>query len=307
VELLDHRLIKILNLHRTLSGSAKSIQDLAVVLVKTIGLEMARREAQRFTYMSAGVIELLGSGMADLESLIFQKAVDIANANTGVKLTAPIIRGLMAEHIGPVGTATGMMKSSRLNMIARVSNTMARLNAEGYSRSDIRNAIIGSQSQGYKNGVLGSFVNGSHATMRTVGAMASEVASDSERRKNRDVTGYIWVSVLDGNTTLTCASLNGKKYYYDSSGAKPLPPQHVGCRSTTEPITKSSGIPVVASIGDFIKRNPAEAREMLGATRYKLVTDGKLKIDRFTDRHFTPLTIEQLKEKNAVAFKRIEK
>ena len=46
---------------------------------------------------------------------------------------------------------------------------------------------------------------------------------------------------------------------------------------------------------------------MLGATRYKLVTDGKLKIDRFTDRHFTPLTIEQLKEKNAVAFKRIEK
>ena len=114
MELLDHRLIKILNLHRTLSGSAKSIQDLAVVLVKTIGLEMARREDQRFTYMSAGVIELLGSGMADLESLIFQKAVDIANANTGVKLTAPIIRGLMAEHIGPVGTATGMMKSSRL-------------------------------------------------------------------------------------------------------------------------------------------------------------------------------------------------
>jgi hypothetical protein len=157
---------------------------------------------------------------------------------------------------------------------------------------------------GYSDGVMGRVIKGNETLMRTAAVMADESANDMARRKNSDAIGYVWVSVLDGNTTLTCAALNGRKYYYADGGIHPLPPQHAGCRSSTEAITKSGGVPEVTSITDFIKNNPAEARDMLGTTRYKLVTDGKLRIDRFTDRHFTPLTVEQLREKNAVAFKR---
>ena len=43
---------------------------------------------------------------------------------------------------------------------------------------------------------------------------------------------YLWVSVLDDGTTLICRDRNGNVYVY---GKGPLPPAHVGCRSSTIP------------------------------------------------------------------------
>ena len=42
----------------------------------------------------------------------------------------------------------------------------------------------------------------------------------------------------------------------------------------------------------------------MGATRYNLFTDGKLKIDRFTDAQFEPIRLDVLKKQNAVGFSR---
>jgi len=305
VDLAEHRLARILNLHRTIKGASVAASDLTSALIKAIGIEFAKRQDQRFVYMSAGVLQLLENGFLDLENLMFQKAIDIANANSPDVISASVIKDLMKDRIGPMGTVKGMLQSNNQNIFKRVANEMGRLNAEDYGTDVIRNAIIGAPQQGYSNGVLGRSIKGNETLMRTAAVMADESANDAARRKDRNSIGYIWVSVLDGHTTITCAALNGRKYYYADSGIKPLPPQHGGCRSSTEAITKSDGIPEVASLDGFIKNNPTEARDMLGKTRYELYTTGKLKIERFTDRHFTPLTVDQLREKNAVAFKRI--
>lgn len=43
---------------------------------------------------------------------------------------------------------------------------------------------------------------------------------------------YIWISVLDGRTTLYCRNQNGRIYIY---GIGPIPPAHAHCRSTIMP------------------------------------------------------------------------
>lgn len=45
---------------------------------------------------------------------------------------------------------------------------------------------------------------------------------------------YMWVSVIDGNTTEICISRNGHTYRY---GSGPIPPAHIRCRSHITPIS----------------------------------------------------------------------
>jgi SPP1 gp7 family putative phage head morphogenesis protein len=293
-----------INLNRTIKGGAIDVKRQAVDLVKLVGVEFAKREGQRFLTMSTGVTDLLETGLGTLESLIRQNAIDIADANTPRRMTKTKIKELLREHVAPAGTLNEMTAASSNTIIKRVSNTMARMNAESYSSRDIRNAIIGTVQANYTDGVLGSLVNGSEVMSRTASLMATQAAEDADRRADRQVIGYIWVSVLDAGTTITCADLNGREFYYKDSGIQPLPPQHIGCRSTTEPISSDGEVPQVASIKDFFKENPEDAREMVGATRYKLITEGRLRVDRLTDSSFTPMNLDKLREKNAVAFKR---
>jgi len=273
-------------------------------ILKLINLEFVRREGQRFAFLQKGIVELLDHELLTLENLIAQRAIDVANANTSEKVSKSKIKKLAKEKVGPAGTVKQMLGTGRRNIVQRVSNEMAHLNGEGFGTQEIRRAIIGTKNQGFSNGILGPQVNGSAVMQRTATTMVNEVASDSERRGKRNVVGYIYVSVLDEGTTLTCADLNGREFYYADGGSHPLPPQHVGCRSTTEDIVKGEPVPEVQGINDFLKGNPEEAREMLGATRYKLWSEGNLRVDRFNDRNFTPLTLDELKQKNAVAFRR---
>lgn len=301
----EQRLIKILNFHRTLKGESLEVQNEAIALLKAMGVEFAMRDGQRFVHVQNGVLELLNNGLVSLENLIYQKAINIADANTPDIMTVSKIKGLLGEKVGPMGSVKEMVKRSNSNLFFRVANEMSRLNADGYDSSVIRKAIIGTAKNEYSDGVLGGLIRGSDVMVKTAGVLSNEVAQDSLRRSSKKTIGYVWVSVLDGNTTLGCAALNGKRYYYADSGIHPLPPRHAGCRSSTESIEKGKDVPTVTSISDFIKANPKEAREMLGKNRYKLVTDGRLKIDRFVDRHFESLTLDELRVKNAVAFKRI--
>lgn len=295
-----------LNLHRAIKGAGKEAEKEILSLIKLLDIEFSNVGTKRFATLSKGVLELLENKLVTLENLIAQRAVDIANANSPVSVTASTIKGLSKTHVGPNGTLREMVKTSHKSFVKRFSNEMSRLNAEGLGTREIRNAIIGSRKNKFNDGLMGEYIRGSNVMMRTATTMANEAANDTARRSEREIIGYVWVSVLDEGTTLTCADLNGREFYYADNGHKPLPPQHVGCRSTTEPIYRGEPIPEVQNINTFLKENPDQAREMLGATRYNLWKDGNLRIDRFNDRNFTPLTLDKLQQKNAVAFKRIK-
>jgi len=81
-----------------------------------------------------------------------------------------------------------------------------------------------------QDGLLNKFNNAAKATTNTIIQAASVQA-------NSAVAGlifgeYEWVSILDDRTTKICRRLDGQHWRY---GKGPLPPAHVGCRSSIKP------------------------------------------------------------------------
>ena len=162
------------------------------------------------------------------------------------------------------------------------------------------------------------------ALARTITNHTSSEARESTMRANKDIIkGVEWVSVLDGKTTATCASLDGKTFPIDSG---PRPPIHWGCRSTTIPAVKDefkiipnddkATRPTVGPDGveqekstttynSWIKRQPDSFQdEVLGPVRGKLLREGNLSMDKFVDNNYQELSLKQLKRKEPAAFER---
>jgi hypothetical protein len=118
------------------------------------------------------------------------------------------------------------------------------------------------------------------------------------------VKGVEWVSTLDNRTTPICISRDGKIY---PVGKGPRPPAHINCRSVTAPVLEA-----IEGVTPFTrqtyrewlaKQSAATQDEILGRARGALLRSGGLSVDKFVDKAGKVLTLEQLKEKNAKAFK----
>ena len=107
------------------------------------------------------------------------------------------------------------------------------------------------------------------------------------------------------NSTI-CQDLSGKKFFYTRSGLRILPPAHPNCRSTTVDILANEPAPKFETFPEWAKKdeNQDELEEAMGTTRYKLFKDGKLKIERFNNAHYKPLTLETLKRQNEYGFEK---
>lgn len=165
--------------------------------------------------------------------------------------------------------------------------------------------------------------NHASALVRTVVNHVSTAARQSVVAANTDiVSGEEWVSTLDGSTTSTCQALDGKVF---KEGQGPRPPLHWGCRSTMIPVVKkkyrvvdkaskerpaigSEGVENVkggATYNSWLKTQPAEFQaEVLGVEKAKLFRDGGLSVRQFVDKKFQPLTLDELKRKEPLAFKK---
>jgi len=113
--------------------------------------------------------------------------------------------------------------------------------------------------------------------VRTSVNQVQNTTSQAVYAANQNVTQkYEYVSVLDGNTTALCGSLDGKTFKY---GEGPMPPQHFNCRSTTVPVidddelrkmfpdTRPSSVGRVSqdeSYPDWLKKNPSMQTQALG-------------------------------------------
>lgn len=123
-----------------------------------------------------------------------------------------------------------------------------------------------------------------------------------------------------------CQALDGRVF---EIGKGPLPPGHINCRSATSPIIANkyirdtlrqgatrvsngeTGGPVSANTSyyEWLKTQPAGFQdEALGPMRAQLFRDGGLSAQRFQElqlgKQFEPLTLDQMKELEPVAFER---
>lgn len=223
------------------------------------------------------------------------------------------------------------LDGQRMRLVRRA---IAQGLTEGKPTAQIVRELRGTKAKGYADGIVNKTRRDVEAVVRTAmghyaGFVADEVAS-----ANADlVKGVQWVSTLDLRTTTYCMVRDGKAYTLDHKPIGHSLPwgggpgrAHWNCRSHQTMILKSwqdlggeggddlpagsrasmdGQVAAGTTYGDWLKRQSAARQdEALGPRRGKLLRAGKLSLDDMYDSKGTFLTLEQLRERDAAAFKR---
>lgn len=156
----------------------------------------------------------------------------------------------------------------------------------------------------------------------------SATARTKTMQENDDIViGYTWLSTLDSRTSSECRSLDKREFKWSDS-FKPMPPQHIGCRSTTTPLldkrfnldTGKETRPSIGSDGvsptsaktnyyDFLgDQSVAFQDSVLGPVRGQLFRKGGLTSKQFADltvdQKFRPITLDEMKKQDPLSFEK---
>jgi len=207
----------------------------------------------------------------------------------------------------------------------RVTNAIRMGVVQGQTNAEITQVIRGTAAQNFTDGLLAVTNRSARAVVQTAVQHVATTARMETLKANAEVVpGYRIVATLDRKTSLQCRSLDGREF---EMGKGPVPPFHIHCRTTITPITRLSALfgkgatraavgadgggQVSASLSyyQWLKTQPAAFHDAaLGPVRGKLFRDGGLTAERFTalqlDKNFKPLTLDQLKELEPLAFAR---
>lgn len=193
--------------------------------------------------------------------------------------------------------------------------------------------LRGTRAAGYADGLIEIDRRNAAAVVRTAVQHTAATVRDRFMDANADLIKAIeWVSTLDSRTTPECMLRDGQRYTVDHKPIGHKLPWGAGpgrfhwqCRSTSVVITKSwrelgiamddmdpgtrasmdGQVPEQTTYADWIKGQSAERQDdILGPVRGKLLREGGLTLDRFADDRGRWLTLDQLRERDAAAFKR---
>lgn len=234
-----------------------------------------------------------------------------------------ILKSVMDRPVRATGTLLdGFMASASQSSVDKIERAVRLGWAEGRTTGDIVREIRGTRALKYKDGIMATTTREAEALVRTSVQHVANTARAATWEANSDaVEGYRWISTLDTRTTAQCRSLDGKVFELNKG---PLPPIHVNCRSTTVAYlgpefdffsdggTRSSAsgyVPAGMSYYEWLKtQDRAFVDDAIGPKRAQLLLDGGLSADEFAalnlGRSFEPLTLEEMRAKDAAAFKR---
>lgn len=262
-------------------------------------------------------MEEFGKYEAEFSARMFTKAAEAdfkKPSNTAV-VSAIISRPLVLtdEALSLESTLRTFSKAKRGEMITLIKNGVVK----GQTNEEIIKELSFVTDKIQKNHAA--------ALVKTVTNHVSSIARQLIMEENDDIIeAYQWVSTLDGRTTYTCQSLDGK--IFEKGKGNPMPPLHWGCRSTTVPVVKkeyklvsddafertakgdtgkTEMVKASSTYNSWLKTQSVEFQaEVLGEKRAKLFREGGLNVNQFVDKNYSSLTLEQLKRKEPLAFKK---
>ena len=242
--------------------------------------------------------------LADAERLFAERLVRYGAGQAGVALstnvptTAQVVAAVNARPFQG-RFLREWLEEAEAGQARRVRETVRQGFVEGRSVSEIVRTIRGTRANQFRDGILEINRRGAEAMVRTAITHTSAVASRTTYEA-MGVAEVTFVAVLDSRTTITCAALNGRTFPLERF---PWPPRHVNCRSTAVPQIRGLEPVEPQSFDTWLRRQPVETQnEVLGPTRARLWREGRLTLDRFTDRAGNVLTLEQLRRRDAGAF-----
>lgn len=226
------------------------------------------------------------------------------------------------DGAAPVAQLLNGVSEDRIKLI-RQAISMGMVEGEPIAKMVQR--IRGTRATNYADGLLDNTRRHVETLVRTSVNHMANVAQQSSLEANEDImAGWVFTATLDGRTTLTCASLNGKRF---PVGKGPIPPRHFNCRSYARPALKTYremgiDLPEVVVKGhtraskdgqvaadltfsDWLRGQPQDVqKQILGATRAKLFRANQIDVDRFTNNKGVVLSLDQLRKKDSEIFKR---
>lgn len=221
------------------------------------------------------------------------------------------------------------LEADRLN---RISNTVRQGFLLGDTNEQIARKVRGHANRGYQDGALQmSRANAASIAKTAVGHLAATARNSFADANNDLMKGKQWLSTLDNRTTQMCRIRDRLKYTLDNKPIGHKIPYlqgpgkiHFCCRSTETFILKSAkelGIDVRdippaerASMdgvvpGDtnyqewFSRQSFDRQKQIVGEKRARLIRDGGMSPDEFYTDKGEWLTLAQLRERDAQAFK----
>lgn len=225
------------------------------------------------------------------------------------------------------------VKSLEKDAATRIRDSIRMGMVEGLTTAEIVQKVRGTRAEGFKDGILEISRRNAEAVVRTAISHVANSARDTYYDANADLIQEVrWLSTLDGRTSAACRLRDGKAYTNDTHrpightvpwGAGPGR-LHWQCRSTSYPVLKiwselgidakdlppatrasmNGQVPADVTYADWLdKQSAARQDEILGPTRAKLFRDGGLQLDQFYNDKGKLLTLDQLQERSASAFR----
>lgn len=290
--------------------------------------ELEREIAKLSDQMAVSVKAVMTGDMTDLTSNEMDWQVKTIKESLGfdLEMVVPAVRSVVrATKATSFAGSTldqwfeSLSRSTQRGIMVAVNRGIV----EGETTEQIIRRIRGSKATGYTDGVFETTRRQAETIARSTVNHVTNQARLELFKENADIIkGLKWTATLDSRTSWTCAGLDGKVFPLDKG---PRPPAHPNCRSTMTVVLKDAEalglnelpegqrasingqVPASITYGEWLKGQPASVqREVLGKTRAKLFTDGKLDISRFTSDGLEPLNLKELYALEKTAFKRAD-
>jgi SPP1 gp7 family putative phage head morphogenesis protein len=303
----------------------KYLDDAQAEILRQLKTVKSLAESRTLNRKLNRIVQLQQEGLAKLSAGLTAKTMDFAeyeadfavrtmNAASTAAVTLPAseqLRALVTQRpmqLAVSGKAGSTVQNLTLDQAAR---QFARDKAGEIRRVIQAGVVEGSTVQSLTRDIV-SVTNRNKRQAETlvrtsVNHISSEARSAVNRANDDILKGEEWVSVLDGRTTIGCATLDGKILGFDEP---PFTPRHWNCRSVRVPALddrfQEGGLegtrasmdgPVSAkrTYSGWLKDQPAEFQDqVLGTERGKLFRSGKIKLDQFVDQNYNPISLEQL-------------
>lgn len=303
----------------SLLSSIRAISKAAYAQIgKDLSVELKDFNAYELSYQHQVLVEHLPA------------VVHVASVNANQVYAAAMARpfqGVLLKQVWPDLDAQAMK---------RLRQTVAQGYVEGKTTDQIIREVRGTRDGGFKDGILQKSRNDVRAVVRTAIAHTAGVAQDEVTAANADlIKAEQWSATLDLRTSSQCR-IRDKKLYTPGDH-KPIGHKipwgagpgrlHWQCRSGRTHVLKSFkemgiNIPEIevegktrasmdgqvgadTSYADWISRQSAARQdEVLGPTRGRLMRQGKLPLAEMYSIRGEPLTLDELRKKDAEAFKR---
>jgi hypothetical protein len=333
VNKMDARLFAELTLAlERMDATSFTVQRLESLLssVRAINADAFNQMGEAFRGELKDFAQYEASYHAQLLIGVMPVTVHVATVDIGQIYTAALSRPFQGMLLKDA------LKDIELGKAKKIREAIALGFAENKSTSQIIREIRGTRARGYADGLMtASRANIATITRTALSHMAGFVQDRTTEANASLIKAVVWSSTLDLRTSSPCRLRDGLQYHPVTH--KPIGHSlpwgqgpgryHWQCRSAQVYALKSNKelgipfpdftmpdgtrasmdgqIPKGVKYGDWLaKQSAARQDEVLGPTRGKLMRDGKLPMAAMSDQRGRFLTLEQLRDRDAGAFKR---